>query len=111
MKLVYVVSPLRAKGNRTQAMNEKLAEDLCREVTAQGHAPFAPHLLYTRFLKDTDPEQRQAGIDAGSAWLAVVDEIWVYGALGISEGMRAEIALGKALGKPVYYPSGWDVVR
>lgn len=108
MKLVYVASPLRASGRRTQEQHEALAERLCHEVAVAGHAPFAPHLLYTRFLNDAVPAERAAGIACGSAWLAVCDEVWVYTGLGVSEGMRAEVALAKALGRKVVYPAGWD---
>jgi hypothetical protein len=104
MKTIYVASPLRGKGGRTQSQNEKYAEALCKDVLAQGHAPFAPHLLYTRMLDDQIEAHRKLGMDAGLSWLEIVDEVWVATAFGISEGMRAEIAFAKSLGKRVLYP-------
>jgi hypothetical protein len=106
MKTIYVASPLRARGKRTQQDNEKYAEALCRDVLAQGHAPFAPHLLYTRMLDDSKVEERKRGMDAGLSWLEIVDEVWVATAFGISEGMRAEVAFAKSIGKTVLYVVG-----
>ena len=66
----------------------------------KGYAPFAPHLLYPRFLDDNEPDERALGMAAGKAWLAVCDELWQWGAT-ISAGMAEEIALAHELGIPV----------
>jgi hypothetical protein len=108
MKRVYVVSPLRASKTRTLVQNTLLVKALCHEVALAGHAVFAPHLLYPLFLDDTIPEERALGISMGLAWLDAVDEVWVYTLYGVSEGMRAEVAYAKALGKKIVYPIGWD---
>lgn len=66
-----------------------------------GHAFFAPHLLYTRILDDTRPEERRVGIEMGLAVLARCDELWAFGE-HISAGMRKEMEAAWHLGIPVY---------
>ena len=81
--------------------NEAVAERLCRRVIEAGHAPFAPHLLYPRFLNDEDPSERELGIACGLAYMEVCDEVWVYTGDGISCGMRQELDRASRLSKPV----------
>lgn len=81
--------------------NIEVALALCRMAVKAGHAPFAPHLLYTRFLNEDDPSQREVGISLGLRFVEVCDEIWVYIAEGVSDGMRREIELARRLGKPI----------
>ena len=50
------------------AHNEAVAERLCRKVIQASHAPFAPHLLYPRFLNDGDLSARELGISCGLAF-------------------------------------------
>ena len=59
MKLIYVASPYAGDVER----NTAFAKKACRHVLEQGHAFFAPHLLYPQLLDDTDPQERQAGLD------------------------------------------------
>lgn len=91
MKRIFVASPLAPRKGNTFEDNLKLAERLCRAVVLAGHAPFAPHLIYPRFLDDTSPEERKTGMRAGRRYLATCDELWAYDVLGISSGMEAEI--------------------
>ncbi len=81
--------------------NVEIALALCRMAVEAGCAPFAPHLIYTRFLDDGDPAQRELGISLGLRFMEVCEEVWVYTGDGISEGMRREIAHARRLGKPV----------
>lgn len=82
--------------------NVQIALALCRMAVEAGCAPFAPHLIYTRFLDDCDPAQRELGISLGLRFMEVCDEVWVYVGDGISEGMRQEIAHAKRrLGKRI----------
>jgi hypothetical protein len=92
-KLVQILSPLRAANGRSMARHMAFAEQLCHLAAVEGRvAPFAPHLLYTRFLDDAIEAERQIGLDCGAIFLARVDEVWVWDLWGISTGMRAEIA-------------------
>lgn len=97
MKLIFVASPL--SGDMEE--NIKYAERACRYVMDAGHAFFAPHLLYTRILDDTCPDERRVGIDMGLAVLARCDELWAFGE-HISTGMQQEIDAAHQLGIPVF---------
>ena len=81
--------------------NIEVALALCRVAVKAGHAPFAPHLLYTRFLDEDDPAQRELGISLGLRFMEACDEVWVYAAEGVSDGMRREMEHARHLGKPV----------
>ena len=97
VKRVYLCS--RYAGDT--ARNEAVAEELCRRVIKAGHAPFAPHIIYTRFLDDQNPSERELGIACGLTYMAVCDEVWVYTGDGISSGMGQELDQAFRLGKRV----------
>ena len=96
MKLIYVASPFSGDVEK----NIEYAEQACRFVMDEGHAFFAPHLLYPRLLDDTCPEKRKAGIDMGLTVLARCDELWAFGER-ISTGMKQEMDAAQRLGVPV----------
>jgi sugar phosphate isomerase/epimerase len=100
---VFICSRLRAPTPEGYAANIERAKRICRAAAAKGVEPYAPHLLCTQFLDDTDPKQREAGIRIGRAWMRVCQKVWVYAADGISGGMQGEIALARRLGKPVRF--------
>lgn len=97
-RLIYVASPYAGD---TEG-NTEYAKQACRTVMEQGHAFFAPHLLYTAVLNDSVPEERQAGMEMGKMMLAKCDELWVFGNR-ISTGMAAEISEAERLGIPIQY--------
>ncbi len=97
MKRIYLCS----RYAEDTANNVAVAERLCRKVVEAGHAPFAPHLIHTRFLDDRDPSERVLGIACGLTFMAVCDEVWVYTADGVSSGMGRELDHAFQLGKPV----------
>ena len=96
MKLIYMASPYA--GDIEQ--NTEFARKACRHVMNEGHAFFAPHLLYPQLLDDSKPQERQAGLDMGLAMLPRCDELWCYGDR-ISFGMHLEIEEAVRLGIPV----------
>ena len=96
MKLIYVASPHAGDVER----NIAFAKKACHHVLEQGHAFFAPHLLYPQLLDDTDPQERQAGLDMGLAMLPRCDELWCYGE-HTSSGMRMEVEEANRLVIPV----------
>lgn len=96
MKLIYVASPYA--GDIEQ--NTEFARKACRHVMNEGHAFFAPHLLYPQLLDDSNPQERQAGLDMGLAMLLRCDELWCYGDR-ISHGMHLEIEEAVRIGIPV----------
>lgn len=96
MKLIYVASPYAGDIKK----NTEFAKEACHHVMNEGHAFFAPHLLYPAILDDSQPRERQLGIDMGLAMLEHCDELWCYGG-HISHGMMQEITEADRLGLPV----------
>lgn len=97
-KLVYICSPLR--GNYEK--NTQNARDFCAWVMLNypDKVPIAPHIYFTQFLNDTNPNERSLGLEAGLAILEKCDEVMVFGDY-ISEGMAAELERASELGIPV----------
>jgi hypothetical protein len=93
MKIIYVASPYAGDIQK----NTEFAKRACRHVMNEGHAFFAPHLLYPQLLNDANPHERQTGLDMGIAMLSRCDELWCYGDR-ISPGMRLEIEEAARLG-------------
>lgn len=81
--------------------NVEVAQALCRMAVESELAPFAPHLLYTQFLDENDPDQRNLGISLGLRFMDACDEVWVYVGGGISDGMRRELERARQLGKQI----------
>ena len=84
--------------------NARVAAELCRRAIAAGHAPFAPHVFYPRWLDDGVPDERAAGIACGLAWLQVCDRVWAL-AVPATAGMSRELDLAHALAIPVTWIS------
>jgi hypothetical protein len=94
---VFICS--RYSGN--VARNTRVAAALCLMAITRGRAPFAPHLLYPRFLDDSDPGKRALGIALGLIFMEACDEVWVYTGDGVSDGMEIELKHAVHLGIPV----------
>lgn len=71
----------------------------------QGGIPFAPHLLFTQFLDDSEKRERDAGIAMGTAMLALCDEVWVFDEP--TTGMKLELAAAIRIDKPVRRFNKW----
>lgn len=95
-KLIYVCSPL--KGDIEG--NVERAKGYCKTVIEMGYIPIAPHVMYRDFLNDEIAEQRERGLEIGLELIKACDETWVF-TEHISDGMKSEILLTKALGKTV----------
>ncbi len=86
---VFICSPFSDNPD----WNIRFAEAACREAFSNGCLPVAPHLYFTRFLKDGDGFEREYGISAGHELMKICDEITVYAVNGrISAGMQSDIA-------------------
>lgn len=98
-KRVFICSPLKANPLMfiTLEQNIEKAAGYCKMACEMGVAPFAPHVLYTRFLDETKPEDRACGIECGLTYLRVCEELWVCGNL-VTEGMQQEINIANSLG-------------
>lgn len=97
MKVVYICSPLRGDIER----NIQNAHDYCKTSAQMGVVPLAPHAIFTKYLDDREPDQREQGLIMGHKLLLKCDELWYFGE-HISEGMAAEIQLAKQNGIPVH---------
>ena len=85
--------------------NQRYARAALRDCLKRGEAPLASHLLYTQpgVLDDTDPDERELGINAGLAWGRAADVTVVYTDRGVSAGMREGIRRAAAEGRHVEY--------
>lgn len=84
--LVYICSPYL--GNI--AGNVENARRYSRFAFEKGYIPIAPHLLFTQFLDDTNPKERELGLHFGNVLMSLCREVWVFGD-AISAGMEIEI--------------------
>ena len=98
MPLIYVCSPYSSNPE----LNAKKAEDFCRFALQKGRIPLAPHLMFPRFMKDTDPNERDLAIFMDIVLMGKCDEVWVLGN-EISSGMRIEIDKAKRRRQRVRY--------
>jgi len=85
--------------------NLRYAKDLCRYVALRGDAPYASHLLLTRFLDDNVEAERAAGIEAGLAWGRHAERTVVGVDRGISRGMQYGIERAREEGRPIEWLS------
>ena len=93
--LVYICSPFKGS-NGDYESNRLKAIEYCKDAAAQGVIPLAPHTIFTQYLNDAVPEERNIGLQLGIDLLKdYCTEMWVYGD-EISQGMQAEIDLCRA---------------
>ena len=85
------------------------AKDYCAYAASCGVIPLAPHTIFTQYLNDAVPEQREQGLRTGHELLERCDELWVMGDT-ISQGMKDEIGLATFLQLPILYVSD-DMVK
>lgn len=105
MRLIYICSPLRGDIEG----NIRKAEKYCRLAVKKypDVLPIAPHIYCTRFLDDTIPEEREAGLRMGLQLLDKCCELWYFG--NPSEGMKGEIRYAKEHGIPAL--DGFEVLE
>ena len=92
MKLTYICSPCRGDYEK----NIIKAQEYCREAMNDGLLPLAPHVYFTQFVDDTNPEERKLGLRCGLQLLRYCQLIRVYGC-EVSAGMYDEIQLAGVL--------------
>ena len=88
--IVYICSPYAGDVET----NVQKARRYCRFAVDKGYIPIAPHLLFTQFLNDDSPKERQLGIFFGNVVMSKCSEVRVFGDR-ISDGMEAEIKRAK----------------
>lgn len=87
--IVIIESPYAGDLER----NERYLNACLNDSLHRGESPFASHGLYTRpgVLRDSEPAERELGIQAGFAFRRVAARTVVYADLGISSGMQKGI--------------------
>jgi hypothetical protein len=98
MKYVYICSPYRGDVD----YNIATAQFYCQFATGQGVIPIAPHIYFTQFLDDVEPDERLLELEMRLDILRHCAELWVFGNR-ISEGMRGEIEVADQLEIPVIF--------
>jgi len=98
-RLIYICSPCRGDIEK----NIIKAQGYCREAVElfPDVIPIAPHVYFTQFLDELNPDERALGMDMGIALLDICDELWVYGIENPSEGMSREIEYAREHGIPI----------
>lgn len=96
--IVYICSPYAGDVET----NVQKARRYCRFAVDKGYIPIAPHLLFTQFLNDDSPKERQLGIFFGNVVMSKCSEVWVFGE-HISNVMEAEIKRAKWKNYPLRY--------
>lgn len=84
--IVYICSPYSGNVNH----NIEMARKYSRFAVDRHYLPIAPHLLFTQFMDDTVPEERETAIFMNFVLMSKCVELWVFGDT-ISAGMKAEI--------------------
>lgn len=102
MKRVLIESPF--SGDRA-AHTKYLRLCMFDSLARADEAPFASHALYTQFLNDQVPAEREHGLQCGFQWGMVAELCAVYVDEGISDGMRRGIALARAHNIPIEFRS------
>ena len=110
-------SEVREELDRTVESNARYLRALARYAFDRGYAPWASHALYTQWLDDNIPAERELGIEAGLCLANALEgsagnfplRVFVGVDLGISEGMRIGIERHQKMGRPIIEVSldGW----
>lgn len=88
--LVYICSPYAGNIKR----NCRNARKYCRFAMEHNVIPIAPHLLFSQFMDDDNPTEREIALSMNMAVLRKCNELWVFGKR-ISAGMEVEINRAK----------------
>ncbi len=82
--------------------NERRALRYCQFAVRRGCIPIAPHLYFTRFLDEANPQDRELGLFMGRVLLTKCVELWVFGSR-VTAGMEREIAKAEERSMPIRY--------
>ena len=96
--LVYIFSPLTGD---IPDNNEKTRR-FCRFALEKGQIPLAPQLMFSQFMDDGIPEERDLVLFMDIVLLGKCSELWVFGDY-VSEGMVAEIEVAKRRKQKIRY--------
>lgn len=96
--IVYICSPYSGNVNH----NTEMARKYCRFAVDKHYLPIAPHLLFTQFMNDEIPEERETAIFMNFVLMSKCVEMWVFGDV-ISKGMQSEINRAKRKNMKIRY--------
>ena len=96
MQLIFICSPY---AGQVEA-NLQVARTLCRAAIDQGYAPIAPHLIYPQILDDSNPQERERGLQCSKALMEKCDLVGVLD-VPLSPGMSHELYLAGTLSKKI----------
>lgn len=100
---------LKQRLHRLQAQdlsaNRMYLHDVGRYLCLRGDAPYASHMVLTRFLDDNNERERKLGIDLGLVWGACAQHTVVAIDRGISRGMEYGIAAARNAGRTIEWLS------
>ena len=96
--IVYICSPYSGNVNH----NIEMARKYSRFAVDKHYLPISPHLLFTQFMDDTIPEERETAIFMNFVLMSKCVEMWVFGDI-ISAGMQAEINRAKRKNMKIRY--------
>jgi hypothetical protein len=97
-KIVFICSPFAGD----LELNTIRARRYGRFAVTKNVVPIIPHLMYTQFLEENDPEERKLGMEMGLILLSKCQELWVFGR-ELSTGMAAEVRRAKKWNIPIRY--------
>lgn len=90
-KVVALESPFRADNFDARLQHAVYLRAAMRYCFLHGAMPIATHAFYTEALNDDRPTERRLGIDTRRQFLPIINEVWVFADLGITEGMADSI--------------------
>lgn len=93
--LVIIESPFA--GN--QDVNLVYLRRCLRDSWDKGEIPFGSHAFFPFFLRESDPEERKAGIEAGYRFWDQAEKIIFYLDYGLSPGMNKALDRAIHLGR------------
>lgn len=96
--IVYICSPYSGNVNH----NIEVARKYCRFAVDKHYIPIAPHILFTQFMNDEIPEERETAIFMNFVLMSKCVEMWVFGDV-ISKGMQSEINRAKRKNMKIRY--------
>jgi hypothetical protein len=97
-KIVFICSPFAGD----LELNTLRARRYGRFAAIKNAVPIIPHLMYSQFLDEDDPEERKLGMEMGLILLGRCQELWVFGR-ELSTGMAAEVKRAKKWNIPIRY--------
>ena len=96
--IVYICSPYSGD----TAWNVANAQKYSRFAVDCHCVPITPHIYFTQFMNDDDPEERRLALFMNIILMTMCTELWVFGS-EITEGMRAELRQAKRKNMRIRY--------